>query len=192
MNERERQELLQAIVALGRAIFGAKACSIMRFDAATDELVFAAVAGEGEDTLVGRRIPSRTGVAGWVLHSEEAIAIEDVLHDPRFARDVAESTGYVPKGLTVFPLLHDEHAHGVLNVLDRGAGGAVGLADLEVLARLARLAAQALVAVEQSREAESDADDELTRLGRALGSADPARRDAAHDVLAALRGLLDA
>jgi GAF domain-containing protein len=191
MNERERQELLQAVVALGRAIFGAKACSIMRFDAATDELVFEAVAGEGEDTLVGRRIPSRTGVAGWVLHSEEAIAIEDVLHDPRFARDVAESTGYVPKGLTVFPLLHGEHAHGVLNVLDRGAGGAVGLADMEVLARLARVAAQALVAVEQAREAESGADDELSRLGRALRSADPARRDAAHNVLAALRRLLD-
>jgi GAF domain-containing protein len=190
VNEHERRELLQAIVALGRAIFGAKACSIMRFDVATDELVFEAVAGEGEDRLVGRRIPSRTGVAGWVLHSEEAIAVEDVLHDPRFARDVAESTGFVPKGLTVFPLLHDEHAHGVISVLDRGAAGAVGLADMEVLGRLARLAAQALFAVEQARQAESDTDDELTRVARALRSADPARREAAHDLLETLRRLL--
>jgi hypothetical protein len=62
---------------------------------------------------------------------------------------------------------------------------------MEVLARLARVDAQALVAVQQAREAESGADDELSRLGRALSSAEPARRDAAHNVLAALRGLLD-
>jgi GAF domain-containing protein len=190
MTEDEQRELLQGIVSLGRAIFGAKACSIMRFDAATDELVFEAVAGEGEDTLVGRRIPSRTGVAGWVLHSEEAIAIEDVLHDPRFARDIAESTGYVPRGLTVFPLLHDEHAHGVINVLDRGAAGAVGLADLEVLGRLARVAAQALFVVEQARQEASESDDALSRLTRTLRSAAPPRREAAHDVLDALRRLM--
>ena len=191
MNGREQRELLQSIVALGRAIFAARACSIMRFDADADELVFEAVAGEGEDTLVGRRIPSRTGVAGWVLHSEEAIAIEDVLHDPRFARDIAESTGYVPKGLTVFPLLHDEHAHGVLSVLDRGGDGPVGLADMEILGRLARLAAHTLVAVEQARRAADGEVDELSRIGRALHIADPARRAAAHDVLDGLRRLLD-
>src|SRR5256885_13308964 len=36
-----------------------------------------------------------------------------------FARDVAERTGYVPKGLMAVPLLHDERALGVLQVLDR-------------------------------------------------------------------------
>jgi hypothetical protein len=90
----------------------------------------------------------------------------------------------------VFPLLHDEHAHGVINVLDRGSAGAVGLADMEVLGRLARVAAHALAAVQDARRAETDTDDELTRVGRALRSADPAARDAAHDVLAALRRLL--
>ena len=59
--------LLQATVETARAIFKAKASSAFLFDQATDELVFEAVAGEGSDTLVGKRFPSSTGVAGWVL-----------------------------------------------------------------------------------------------------------------------------
>ena len=190
MSPNEQGALLGSIVALGRAIFGAKACSIMRFDAASDELVFEAVAGEGEGTLVGRRIPSHTGIAGWVLASQEPIAIEDVVADPRFARDVAESTGFVPRGLTVFPLLFVVRALGVFFVFDRGTAGSVGLADMEVLGRLAPLAAPALPAVEEARRAQSGADDALALLGRALPSADPDRRRAAHDLLEALRRLV--
>ena len=62
--------LLHSIVEVARAIFGAKASSVLLFDEETDELVFAAVAGEGEQHLVGRRIPSSTGIAGWVLSRE--------------------------------------------------------------------------------------------------------------------------
>ena len=60
-------ELLQSIVDLARATFGARASSILSLDEDANELVFAAVAGEGSDSLVGRRIPSSTGIAGWVL-----------------------------------------------------------------------------------------------------------------------------
>ena len=41
--------------------------------------------------------------------------------DPRFAHDVAETTGYLPSGLMAVPLLHKERALGVLEVLDRAA-----------------------------------------------------------------------
>lgn len=150
--------LLQSIVELVRAVFGAKACSIMRYDSTADELVFEAVAGEGHDSLPGRRIP-RTGVAGWVLIAEEPIAIEDVISDPRFDRTVAESTGYVPKALTVFPLLYDERTLGVLNVLDQSAAPSVGLADMEVLGRFASHAAIALALVESARGGPPGADD---------------------------------
>jgi GAF domain-containing protein len=146
----EPDALLQSIVALVRTVYGARACSIMRHDAEADELVFEAVSGEGEDTLVGRRIP-RTGVAGWVLAAEEPIAIADVISDPRFDRSIAESTGYVPTALTVFPLLHDERALGVLNVLDQGAASTIGLADMDALGRFAQHAAQALALVEEAR-----------------------------------------
>ena len=81
--------------------------------------MFAAVADESEQSLLGMRIPSSTGIAGWVLSSRTPLVIDDLQNDPRFARDVAEQTGYVPKGLMAVPLLHDERVLGVLQVLDR-------------------------------------------------------------------------
>ena len=76
--EEEFGRLLHSIVEVARAIFGAKASSVFLFDEETDELVFAAVAGEGEQHLIGRRLPSSTGIAGWVLASRTPLVLEDV------------------------------------------------------------------------------------------------------------------
>jgi GAF domain-containing protein len=189
-----RRGLLQSIVEMTRSVFAAKACSIMSHDASARELVFEAVAGEGAGRLVGRRIPASTGVAGWSLASEEPIAIADVRTDPRFARDVAVETGFVPTRLSVHPLLHDEQSLGVLSVLDQGVGERVGLADMDVLARIAGHAAAVLALVQSAQRAE-DASPEasaLTRLERALASASPQQREAALSALAGLQRLLDA
>ena len=59
----------------------------------TDELVFEAVSGEGEGDLIGMRIPSSTGIAGWVLVTGQPIVIDDLQQDPRFARQAAERDG---------------------------------------------------------------------------------------------------
>ena len=93
-SEASHRALLNAIVEVARSIFGAKASSILLLDEATEELVFEAVVGEGEDTLLGTRFPAGTGIAGWVLATRTPLVIEDVQSDPRFASDVAEGTGY--------------------------------------------------------------------------------------------------
>src|ERR671928_1164952 len=93
--EKNYRELLQSIVEVARAIFHAKASSIFLLDEGTDELVFEAVAGEGSDTLIGKRFPSSTGIAGWVLVTRQPLVIEEVSADPRFGREAAESTGFV-------------------------------------------------------------------------------------------------
>jgi GAF domain-containing protein len=118
-SEERFRELLRSVVEVARAIFGAKASSVLLLDEAESELVFEAVVGEGEETLLGQRFPSGTGVAGWVLATQTPLVIEDVTRDPRFAQDVAQDTGYVPQGLMAVPLLHEERALGVLEVLDR-------------------------------------------------------------------------
>jgi GAF domain-containing protein len=136
--------LLRSIVDVARAIFGAKASSIMLFDPDAEELVFAAVSGEGEQDLVGRRFPATTGVAGWVLSSRTPLVLEDVQSDPRHARDFAEETGYVPKGLMAVPLLDEELALGVLQVLDRPQRSRFTLQEMELLGLFAGQAAIAL------------------------------------------------
>jgi GAF domain-containing protein len=152
-SEERFRELLRSVVEVARAIFRAKASSVLLLDEASNELVFEAVVGEGEETLLGQRFPAGTGVAGWVLATSTPLVIEDVARDPRFAKDVAEDTGYVPEGLMAVPLLHEERALGVLEVLDRQAK--FTLEEMELLGLFAAQAAIALDLLQRAREAEA-------------------------------------
>jgi GAF domain-containing protein len=156
-------------VEVARAIFGARAASIMLLDEQTRELVFEAVTGEGEDTLVGQRIPSGTGLGGWVVESGQPVVIEDVSSDPRFAVEQAERTGYVPKGLMAAPLLLEDRVLGVLYVLDRPERRRFSVAEMELLGLFANQAAIALDLLLRARRVEEvlgGAGDELAAVAR--------------------------
>jgi GAF domain-containing protein len=189
-------ELLRSVVEVARAIFGARASSIFLLDESTDELVFEAIAGEGSDTLVGRRFPSSTGLAGWVLVTRQPIVIEDVSEDARFARDFAETTGYVPGGLMAAPLLHGDRAVGVLEVLDRPQRSAFSLQEIDLLALFANQAAIALDLLRSARRAKDVLDggeDELVlvaKVASALDRLDPEAQGSGTDLLRALAEVL--
>jgi GAF domain-containing protein len=188
--------LLQAIVEVARAIFGARAASIMLLDEGARELVFEAVTGEGEDTLVGRRIPAEAGIAGWVAQSGQPLVVEDVASDPRFAVDQARRTGYVPKGLMAAPLLREESVLGVLNVLDRPERRRFSVAEMDLLGLFASQAAVALHLLLQARRIEgllAGSGDELeavASLAMALEHLDGERRELGVRLLDDLAGIL--
>jgi GAF domain-containing protein len=190
------RELLQSVVEVARAIFGARASSVFLHDEDSDELVFEAVAGEGAGELIGRRFPSSTGIAGWVLVTRQPLVIEELEKDPRFQREVAESTGFVPKGLMAVPLLHEDRALGVLEVLDRPASAAFSLAEMELLGLFANEAAIALDLLLKARAAravlaeEGGEADALARFAARLDEAEPEKREAALQLLDALGKLL--
>ena len=194
--EQHYRELLQSIVEVARAIFHAKASSIFLLDEEADELVFEAVAGEGSESLIGRRFPSSTGIAGFVLVSRQPLVIEDVLTDPRFSRETAESTGFVPKGLMAVPLLHDERALGVLEVLDRPSDARFTLAEMQLLGLFANQAAIALDLLQRARRAQGAlaGQGELAVLARIAEKLEEQREDdessAAMEFLAALEKIL--
>jgi len=197
--EEDYRALLQSVVEVARSIFSAKASSIFLLDQETDELVFEAVAGEGADTLIGRRFPSSTGIAGWVLVTHQPLVIEDVAQDLRFGREVAESTGFVPKGLMAVPLLHGEQAIGVLEVLDRPQDARFTLAEMELLGLFGNQAAIALDLLRRARRARGALDESgseqtstLARLATALerDDLDPDTGAAAMRLLEALEDLL--
>jgi GAF domain-containing protein len=154
-DEQTFRALLQSIVDVARAIFGAQASSIFLYDEETDELVFEAVSGQGGDTLVGTRFPSSTGIAGFALVTRQPLVVDDLSNDPRFSRERAESTGYVPNGIVASPLLHDERVLGVLSVLDRAEDRPFGVAELELLSRFYAQAAIGLDLLLRARRARS-------------------------------------
>jgi len=195
-SEESHVALLGSIVQVARAIFAARASSIFLFDEATDELVFEAIAGPGSGELVGTRFPSSTGIAGWVLASRQPLVLEDVGADPRFARDVAEATGYTPRGLMAVPLLYEERALGVLEVLDRLDGVRSTLEEMDILALFAGQAAIALDLLQAARRAREVLDgsgaeqNALARVSEAVSGLEGENREAAFSLLDALAVLL--
>jgi GAF domain-containing protein len=136
--------LLQSVVDLGRGMFGAAACSVAVLEPDEEHLVFRAASGAGAAEVVGLRLPVNRGIAGWTVSSGQPIVIGDVRADPRFARDVAESTGYVPRSILAAPLENSRALVGVVEVLDRTpADGRDDLALLGLLATQAALAVEA-------------------------------------------------
>jgi GAF domain-containing protein len=132
-----QRQLLQSIVEVARRVFSAAAASVFLLDRAEGMLVFEAVAGEGEEHLVGTGFPSNTGIAGWVATSCQPLLVDDVSASPQFARSSAESTGYVPKSIMAAPLITDGECIGVLEVLDRGSRDRDELDDVDLLGLLA-------------------------------------------------------
>jgi GAF domain-containing protein len=189
--EEEHRALLQSVVEVARAIFAAKASSVFLLDEEADELVFEAVSGEGAESLIGHRISSSTGIAGWVLVTRQPLVVEDVGNDPRFARDVAENTGYVPEGLMCVPLLHEEKALGVLNVLDRATQ--FTLQEMELLGLFANQAAIALDLLQRARRAQAvlaETGDDAEALARVAALLEGDHGDAGRKLLDALAELL--
>jgi len=186
------RSLLQATVEVARAIFGAKAASVFLLDEDADELVFEAVAGEGEDELLGMRFPAGNGIAGWVLTTRQPLVVDDLTSDTRWSRSQAESTGYVPKSMMAVPLLVEERALGVLEVLDRPAESRVRLAEVDLLGLFANQAAIALDLLQRARRAREALAGEgrLAPLARIAGRLEDDERGAALELLQALEKLL--
>lgn len=171
----ERQ-LLQSLVEVARHVYNAGAASVFLVDDQTGELVFEAVAGEGEESLVGVRFPPGTGIAGWVAMSGQPVLTDDLENSPQFAVSAAESTGYTPRSIMAAPLFRNGDCIGVLEVLDRGSRARDELSDVELLGILAT---QAALGVEL-----------LVRLRAAGGEAADRRSDTAMRLLAAAEELL--
>ncbi|MFG1948317.1 GAF domain-containing protein [Nonomuraea sp. NPDC048826] len=165
---RAHTELMRSTVRLARLTFSAGAASVFLHDEQRDRLVFEASSGEGEDRLVGQAIPAGRGLAGWVFQTGETVVC-DVRDDPRFDRDFARSTGYVPDTLMAAPLELDERVIGVMQVLDPALGRFGELAAIDLLTELANQLAITLALVLVTRRQEVTS---LHRLEHALHRAE--------------------
>src|SRR5436190_22789584 len=136
--------LIEAVVRTAAGVFEAAAASIALIDRTTQELVFQAAWGAGAKEIVGVRLAPGVGIAGAVVASGEGQAVPECRSDPRFAKQIAAGTGYVPHTMVVVPLKRDGQIVGALSVLDRRDGGAYGPNDVERANLFAELSIAAL------------------------------------------------
>lgn len=188
--DRELQEVVSAV----RSLFSAAAVSCALTDEDGAGLTFAASDGAGADRIVGVELPVGRGIAGFVAMSGQAMAVADVQRDPRFARDVAEATEYVPRTIVAAPIISlDGEIAGVLSVLDPAVDATSGW-SLSVLGTFGTLVGQLLAAwAADPRGAEppTDAHSELDRLTARLAVRGPAGERLARDVLTSVSRFLD-
>jgi hypothetical protein len=177
------EAILRSVVDAAAVLIRAEAASIALYDASTDRLVFRVAAGDHGQGVVGLSIRPGDGVAGYVFASGEPLAIGETTVDPRFQREAAEQTGYVPRSLLAVPLADDSGAIGVLEVLDRRDGAPFDMADLEAAGIFAKQATIAIRATRLERDAAS-----ILRAALAVlaGRTDAGTTDAAPEDVEAL------
>jgi GAF domain-containing protein len=144
--------LLQSIVDATVRLFDAEAASIALFEQDPDRLEFRVAAGEQGAGAVGLTVPPTQGIAGFVYSTGQALALSDVASDPRFNRDAAEQTGYVPRSIAAAPLLDEHGTLGVLQVLDKRGSPTFSLRDMELLGVFAGQATVAIAAARVQRD----------------------------------------
>lgn len=145
--------LLQSIVDTTARLFDAEASSIALFETQPDRLEFRVAAGEKGAGAIGLTVPPTQGIAGYVYSTGQALALSDVANDPRFNRDAAEQTGYVPRSIAAAPLFDEHGTLGVLQVLDKRNSPTFSLGDMELLAVFAGQATVAIAAARVQRDA---------------------------------------
>jgi GAF domain-containing protein len=144
----ESAQLLESIAFTAKELFGAAACSIGLLTEDDSEIVFTTATGAGSEGFVGTRIDSGTGIAGWVVSSGQPVALAGLREEQRFARDVAEESGYVPDEILAVPIATEDRVLGVLELLDRDVNRVQADQDMRLLLLFANQAALAIQAAQ--------------------------------------------
>jgi GAF domain-containing protein len=132
-------------VTTAARVIDATAGSLMLLDRAAGELEFQVAVGPGAEEIKKFRVPMGQGVAGFVASTGQALAIADTSQDTRFARQIAEGSGYVPHNLLCVPLMLNGDVIGVMELLDKQRGTvSFTPADTAVLASFGDQAALAI------------------------------------------------
>jgi signal transduction histidine kinase len=144
-SELDLNKLLREIVRSAVRVLKASDGSVLLWDEATNELVFAVTEGGFGEALEGRRMPADKGIAGWVLTHRQPDIVHEVRSDERFYRAIDESLGYHTSSLVAVPMITKGQGIGVLEVLNKESGERFDKNDRDILYALAGQAAIAIM-----------------------------------------------
>ena len=121
------------------ALDASLACVILH-PSDSDQLFLHSAVGAQAAQLRGIRISMEDSVAGFVSREELALLVEDIQQEQRFQPEINPDTGVQTRSIAAVPLLVQEEAVGVVEVISEQPGKFT-FNDLETLQGLARAAA---------------------------------------------------
>ena len=150
--ETDLERLLDLVVRRLRELLGARVVALA-LPSGSDELRFAAVAGEGAEELLGTSISRSASKSGAVLERRRSERIDSVIDDPEVHQEVSRQLA-ARTGMWV-PLIARDQAIGVLEIHDKE--GPDPRFDHDDFRLAETFAARAAVAVELSQRVARDA-----------------------------------
>lgn len=141
--ERDLDALLRLIVGETARVAGADRSTLFLIDRERETLYSKIAQGMVEGEAIN--IPLGVGIAGHVAQTGETVNLADAYADPRFSPAVDQATGYRTLSLLCVPVRQPEGTViGVLQVLNKLAGGNFDEEDEELLLALAGQGAAAI------------------------------------------------
>jgi signal transduction histidine kinase len=139
--------LLERIMEEGKEIAQAEACSLMLYDADSDELYFRVALGESGDQQALKRevrLKRGEGIAGMAASTRQPVNVPDAQTHPQFYRLADQKTRFKTHSLLAVPLIDQEHLVGVLEMVNKRHGGPFSDADSRIMSVFASVAATAI------------------------------------------------
>lgn len=93
--------------------------SIIVRDGDGGDLIFLSAVGKVADRLIGLKIPSGKGIAGFVFSSGQPMTVTDVGQEESFYAEVDKKTGYETQTILATPIRYKDEVIGVLEYVNR-------------------------------------------------------------------------
>jgi two-component system NtrC family sensor kinase len=139
----ELKQVLAAIIREIQDLLKADRAAVLLREATSDDLVFAAAAGENSEKLIGTHLAIDRGIAGWVARERQSALVTEAYQDPRFWGSSDAQTGYLTRSVVAVPIKYRGAVWGVIEAINK-RDGVFSERDRDMLEALAGSAAIAL------------------------------------------------
>ncbi len=110
---------IENLLSLSALSMKSEEASVIIRDGEQGDLKFFLAIGQVADQLIGMKIPSGKGIAGFVFSSGQPMAITDVGQEQTFYAEVDKKTGYETQTILATPLRFNGEVIGVLEYVNR-------------------------------------------------------------------------
>jgi signal transduction histidine kinase len=140
--------LLNRIIKAAVELTDTESASIMLIDPRTGELRFEAALKMSPGAMEALVVPMEGSLAGWVVTHGEPVLVEDTHNEPRWFKNVDDTTGSSTRNLLGVPMIAHSKTIGVVEALNKRNNAPWTEDDVNTLTTLA---AQAAIAIENAR-----------------------------------------
>jgi GAF domain-containing protein len=149
----EIMPLLDNVLASAMTVTGAQDASLLVVDEETQELAFVVSRGDQQSqSLIGQRIPSGKGIAGWVAQTGKPAIVSSAHTDPRFYPGIDDAFSFTTNSILATPIIGGGKVIGVIEVLNKHNDMPFAETDQILLVLLCRFAGEVLNVMSQQEE----------------------------------------